>query len=50
MDGVRKTKAHLEPNSVRDMKANKNVFYRYISSKRKSRENMDLLQVILFSY
>lgn len=50
MDGVRKTKACLELDSVRDTKGNKNGFQRYITSKRKSRENTDMMQVILFSY
>lgn len=42
-DGVRKVKAHLELNLVRDVKGNKKELYKYISSKRKARENADLL-------
>lgn len=42
-DGVRKMKAHLELNLGRDTKGNKNIFYRQIISKRKTRENVDLL-------
>ena len=39
-DGVRKVKAHLDLTVVRDKKGNTKGFYRYISSKRKTRENM----------
>lgn len=38
-DEVKKTKAHLEFNLVRDMKGNKKGFYRCISSKIKAMEN-----------
>ncbi|KAK4832509.1 hypothetical protein QYF61_023574 [Mycteria americana] len=41
---VRKASAHLELNLMRNMKNNKKSFYRNISSKRKTKENMDLLQ------
>jgi len=36
---MRKTKVHLELNLARDVKDNKNGFFNYISSKRKTREN-----------
>ena len=42
MDGFRKAKA-LELNLVKDVKGNKKSFYKYIRSKRKTRENMGLL-------
>lgn len=35
-EGVRKAKAHLELNLVRDVKDNKKGFYRSISSKRET--------------
>lgn len=38
--GVRKTKAHLELNLERDVKSNKKGFYRYIDSKKKTKENV----------
>jgi len=41
--GVRKAKVHLELSLVRDVKGGIKGFYQYISSKRKQRENMDLL-------
>lgn len=34
--------AHLELNHVRKVKDNKNGFFNYVSSKRKTRENMNL--------
>ncbi|PKU30946.1 hypothetical protein llap_18751 [Limosa lapponica baueri] len=37
---MRKTKAHLELNLARDVKDNKKGFFKYISSKRKTRENV----------
>lgn len=40
MDDVRKAKAHLKLNLVRDMKGRKRSFSRYINSKRKMRENV----------
>lgn len=42
-DGVRKAKANLEFSLVRNVKGNKNGFYKYISRKRKIRENVGLL-------
>ena len=42
-DGVRKTKAHLGLNVVRDIKGSKKDYYRCISSEKKTRENMSLL-------
>ncbi|KFV12791.1 hypothetical protein N339_03014, partial [Pterocles gutturalis] len=41
---VRKAKALGELNLVRDIKDNKKSFYRYISDKRKTRENVGSLQ------
>lgn len=37
---VRKAKAHLELNLAGYLKGKKKVFYRYLNSKRKTRENM----------
>ncbi|KAK4810509.1 hypothetical protein QYF61_004289 [Mycteria americana] len=42
-DGVRKAKAHLELNLVRDVKGDKKGFCGFIISKRKTRENVGLL-------
>ncbi|GAB0207863.1 hypothetical protein GRJ2_003252000 [Grus japonensis] len=42
-DATRKAKAHLELNLARDVKDNKKGFFKYISSKRKTRENVGLL-------
>ncbi|GAB0176249.1 mitochondrial enolase superfamily member 1 [Grus japonensis] len=42
-DQVRKAKALMELNLARDVKGNKKSFYRYISDKRKRRENVCLL-------
>jgi len=42
-DATRKAKFHLELNLARDVKDNKKVFFRYISSKRKIRENVGML-------
>ncbi|GAB0186733.1 mitochondrial enolase superfamily member 1 [Grus japonensis] len=39
-DATRKAKAHLELNVARDVKDNKKGFFKYISSKRKTRENV----------
>ena len=39
-DGVRKAKAQMELNLARDMKHNKNSFYRYVSQKRKVKESV----------
>ena len=41
---VRKAKALIELNLARDVKGNKKNFYRYISDKRKTRENVGPLQ------
>jgi len=43
MDATRKTKAHLELKLARDVKNNKKGFFNYISSKRKTRDNVGLL-------
>lgn len=40
---VRRAKAHLALNLARDIKGNKNGFYRYIGDKRKTRGNVGLL-------
>ena len=40
---MRKAKIHLELNLARDVKNNKKSFFKYISSKRKTRENVGLL-------
>ncbi|XP_075581659.1 lens epithelium-derived growth factor-like [Pelecanus crispus] len=42
-DRVRKAKAHLELRLARDVKGNIKGFYRYISSKMNTRENVGLL-------
>lgn len=42
-DGVRKTKAHLELHLAGDLKGKKKGFYKYFSSKRQIRGNMDPL-------
>ncbi|GAB0204486.1 mitochondrial enolase superfamily member 1 [Grus japonensis] len=42
-DATRKAKAHLELSLARDVKDNKKGFFKYISSKRKTRENVDPL-------
>ncbi|GAB0191906.1 mitochondrial enolase superfamily member 1 [Grus japonensis] len=39
-DQVRKAKALIELNLARDIKGNKKSFYRYVSDKRKTRENV----------
>ncbi|GAB0204057.1 hypothetical protein GRJ2_002871300 [Grus japonensis] len=39
-DATRKAKAHLELNLARDVKDNKKGFFKYISNKRKTRENV----------
>ncbi|GAB0178261.1 cAMP-dependent protein kinase inhibitor alpha [Grus japonensis] len=41
---VRKAKALIEINLARDVKDNKKSFYRYVSDKRRTRENMGPLQ------
>lgn len=43
-DQVRTTKALKELNLPRDLKDNSKSFFRYISSKRKNRENVGPLQ------
>ena len=42
-DVTRKAKVHLELNLARDVKDNKKGFFKYISRKRKTRENVGLL-------
>ncbi|GAB0180427.1 hypothetical protein GRJ2_000508000 [Grus japonensis] len=42
-DQVRKAKGLIELNLDRDIKGNKKSFYRYVSDKRKTRENVDPL-------
>ncbi|GAB0183528.1 hypothetical protein GRJ2_000818100 [Grus japonensis] len=42
-DATRKAKAHLELNLARDVKDKKKGFFKYISSKRKTWENGDML-------
>ncbi|GAB0179468.1 mitochondrial enolase superfamily member 1 [Grus japonensis] len=42
-DATRKAKAHLELNLARDVKDNKKGFFKYISRKRKTRENVSPL-------
>jgi len=39
-DGVRKAKVQLELNLAREAKNNKKSFYRYVSQKRKIKENI----------
>jgi len=43
MEATRKAKAHLELNLARDVKDNKKGFFKYISSKWKTRENVERL-------
>ncbi|PKU45588.1 rna-directed dna polymerase from mobile element jockey-like [Limosa lapponica baueri] len=42
-DAMRKAKDHLELNLKRDVKGSKKSFFKYISSKRKTKENVGLL-------
>jgi len=42
-DAMRKAKVHLELNLARDVKDNKKDFYKYISSKRKTRDKVGAL-------
>jgi len=42
-EATRKAEAHLELNLASDVKDNKKGFFKYISSKWKTRENVDLL-------
>jgi len=45
MEGcTRKAKAHLELNLARDVKNNNKSFFKYISSKQKTGDNVELLQ------
>jgi len=39
-DATRKAKAHLELNLAKDVKKNKKGFFKYISSKRRIRDNV----------
>lgn len=41
---IRKARAHLQLNLVRDVKDNKKGFFKWISNKRKTKENMGPLQ------
>ncbi|GAB0177476.1 hypothetical protein GRJ2_000212900 [Grus japonensis] len=43
-DQVRKAKAYTELNLAKDVKDNKKSFYRYVSDKRRTRENVGPLQ------
>ncbi|GAB0203188.1 hypothetical protein GRJ2_002784400 [Grus japonensis] len=43
--GIRKAKALIELNLARDIKDNKKSFYRYVSDKRKMRENVAPLRI-----
>ncbi|KFV02613.1 hypothetical protein N340_00830, partial [Tauraco erythrolophus] len=43
-DQVRKAKALIELNLARDIKGNKKSFYRYVSDKKRSRENVGPLR------
>ena len=40
---MRKAKVHLELNLARDVKDNNKSFFKYISSKRKTRDKVGLL-------
>lgn len=42
-DRIRKAKAHMKLNLARDVKGNKNGFYKYISSRRQMKEYSRLL-------
>ena len=42
-DATRKAKAQLELSLAKDVKGNKKVFFKYVSSKRKTGENVGLL-------
>jgi len=39
-EATRKAKAHLELNLARDVKDNKKGFFKYVSSKAKTRKNV----------
>ncbi|KGL90612.1 hypothetical protein N301_11197, partial [Charadrius vociferus] len=43
-DGVRQAKAQIELYLARDIKTNKKSFFKYVSEKRKTRENVGPLQ------
>ena len=43
-DQVKKVKTQIKLNLARDIKRNKKKFYKYISNKRKAREDVDPLQ------
>ncbi|GAB0204561.1 hypothetical protein GRJ2_002921700 [Grus japonensis] len=43
-DQIRKAKALIELHLARDIKGNKKSFYKYVSEKRRTRENMGTLQ------
>ena len=49
-DQVRKAKALTELNLARDIKGNKKSFYRYVSDKRKTRENVGPLRKVRPGY
>lgn len=49
-DRARKAKAHMEYNLARDIRGNKKGIYKYISSKRNSREIMSSLFDFQVSY
>lgn len=49
-DRTRKVKAHMEYNLARDIRGNKKGIYKYISSKRNSREIMSSLFDFQVSY
>jgi len=44
-DATRKAKVHLELNLARDVKDNKKGFFKYVSSKWKTTEDVDLLRM-----
>lgn len=44
MNQIRKARVLMELNLGRNVKGNKKSFHRYISGKRKSKENVSLLQ------
>ncbi|GAB0182011.1 mitochondrial enolase superfamily member 1 [Grus japonensis] len=46
-DATRKAKAHLELKLARDVKDNKKDFFKYISSKRKTRENVNEVDALV---
>ncbi|GAB0209590.1 mitochondrial enolase superfamily member 1 [Grus japonensis] len=49
-DQVRKAKALIELNLARDVKGNKKSFYRYVSDKRRMRENVGSLRNDIGNY